>query len=333
MKRSPWSTAACCRTSRSSASTGPTTDRGWPTFGVKLSAVTGSQQKPRERCTDQARDRRDAALAEHDVYHLDDEHAPLGRTFVDTFGVQATTDIDPAMQTGLTERPRPPYLRFARSGCLWDLTWAGRGRGRPAAASVVSGASNRSALPLLCVDTPARWPRGRGGSCRSACGDRKALPVAQPLLLRICATTWARSPRTWPPRSGSARRCSRWISRAAGPAVVGAHVQRPAGAVIDQDRNDRRREPAIEFDEASPVRRCHTEALAIGRDRRRGCGRGARALPAGRPGRDRAVARVSGDLDVAGRGDSSARAWARCASPSTGPSSTKRSGIACGRRR
>jgi NTE family protein len=64
----------------------------WPTFGVKLSARPGAQQRPRQADTTikLAVACLETLIGEHDAYHLDDEHVTQRTVFVDTGGVSAT---------------------------------------------------------------------------------------------------------------------------------------------------------------------------------------------------------------------------------------------------
>jgi NTE family protein len=108
----------------------------WPTFGVKLSARPGAQQKPRDAGTTikLAIACLETLLTEHDAYHLDDEHVTERTIFVDTFGVQATDfGIDQPTQTRLYQSGRDAGARFARSWPPAHFTAAGVWSAPPAA--------------------------------------------------------------------------------------------------------------------------------------------------------------------------------------------------------
>ncbi|HWS44793.1 MAG TPA: patatin-like phospholipase family protein [Acidimicrobiia bacterium] len=90
----------------------------WPTFGVKLSAKPDARQVPREadNAVELAIACLETLLAEHDAYHLDDEHVTERTIFVDTLNVSATDfDIDTATQQRLFDNGQRAAKTFLDS--------------------------------------------------------------------------------------------------------------------------------------------------------------------------------------------------------------------------
>jgi len=89
----------------------------WPTFGVKLSARPGAQQRPRPADTaiKLAVACLETLIGEHDAYHLDDDHVTERTIFVDTGGVSAIDfGIDGATQRRLYDSGHAAGAQFAQ---------------------------------------------------------------------------------------------------------------------------------------------------------------------------------------------------------------------------
>jgi NTE family protein len=103
----------------------------WPTFGVKLSARPGAQQRPRnaDSTIELGIACLQTLLAQHDNYHLDDAHVTERTIFVDTLGVSATDfGIDRDVQAKLFANGQGAAEAFLRTWPPAQLTASGASR-------------------------------------------------------------------------------------------------------------------------------------------------------------------------------------------------------------
>jgi NTE family protein len=106
----------------------------WPTFGVKLSARPGSQQRPRnaDSAIKFAIACLETLIGEHDAYHLDDDHVTERTIFVDTGGVSATDfGIDVQTQRRLYDDGRAAGTQFVQHWPPAHFSAAGAWTGPP----------------------------------------------------------------------------------------------------------------------------------------------------------------------------------------------------------
>ena len=154
----PWSTAACCPTSRSRCSTAPTAQPPrWPTFGVRLSMRPDGRVSTTEvrGTVSLALSLVETMLEACDGQHIDDPCVQARSIFVDTSGISP-------VDFGITDEQQEQLLlagHQAAGAFLADWDWTGY-------LAAVPGRSRRSAdevwLPY------ADWPAA-AATCPTAC--------------------------------------------------------------------------------------------------------------------------------------------------------------------